>query len=280
MFFALEVLLRRFSVIVLSSLVATGTAIQLRGDELAIPVVTHHGLNSAAEAPLYVVLGVLCGLCGVAFIRIFYWTEDGFARLSRVPGWLLPAIGGALVGALGGALVGGLALFDSSILGIREGARDAALLGEGAGGAMLLLVVLKMAATSITAGSGGSGGVFFPTLFIGAMAGGVFEEVGVRLLPSIIESSGAYATVGMAAAFAAASRAPITSTLILVEMTDDFDLMAPLLIAITAATAVSQLRARARSTRSRQSVSASWSTMKPSPRTSWRSCASPTRWRR
>ena len=81
-----------------------------------------------------------------------------------------------------------------------------------------------MAATSII-GSDGSGGVF--------------EEVGVRLLPSIIESSGAYATVGMAAAFAAASRAPITSTLIIVELTDDFDLMAPLLIAITAATLVS-----------------------------------------
>ena len=101
-FFALEVPLRRFgtrnfSVIVLSSVVATVTAIQLRGDELAIPVVTHHGLNSAAEAPLYAVLGVLgvlCGLYGVAFIRIFYWTEDGFARLTRVPGWLLPATGG------------------------------------------------------------------------------------------------------------------------------------------------------------------------------------------
>ena len=91
---------------------------------------------------------------------------------------------------------------------------------------MLLLMVLKMAATSITAGSGGSGGVS--------------EEVGVRLLPSNIERSG-HATVGMAAAFAAASRGPITSTLILVEMTDDFDLMAPLLIAITAATLVSQL---------------------------------------
>ena len=115
-FFALEVLLRRFgtrnfSVIVLSSVVATVTAIRLRGDEFAIPVVTHHGLNSAAEAPLFVVLGVLCGLCGVAFIRIFYWTEDGFARLTRVPGWLLPAIGGAPVG--------GLALFNGSILGLR-----------------------------------------------------------------------------------------------------------------------------------------------------------------
>ena len=173
MFFALEVLLRRFStrnfsVIVLSSVVATVTAIQLRGDELAIPVVTHHGLNSAAEAPFYVVLGVVCGLCGVAFIRIFYWTEDGFARLSRVPEWLLPAIGRVLVG--------GLALFDASILGIREGARDAALLGEGAVGAML---------------------------------------------------------------------APITSTLILVEMTGDFDLMAPLLIAIEALNLFTSQRLRA-----------------------------------
>ena len=240
-FFALEVLLRRFStrnfsVVVLSSVVATVTAIALRGDELAIPVPTHQHVTSVEEAPLYAVLGVVCGLAGVVFIRIFYWTEDGFARLSGLPGWLLPAVGGALVGAL--------ALFDGSILGIRETARDVALTGQGPIGAMLLLVALKMAATSITTGSGGSGGVFFPTLFIGAMVGGVFEEGSVHLFPSIVDHSGTYATVGMAALFGAASRAPITSTLILVEMTDDFDLMVPLLIAVTIATVVSQLLSR------------------------------------
>lgn len=240
-FFALEVLLRRFStrnfsVVVLASIVATVTAIALRGDELAIPVPTHQHLARVEEAPLYAVLGVVCGLVGVAFVRVFYWTEDSFARLTAVPGWLLPALGGALVGVL--------ALFDGSILGIREAARDEALTGQGIVGVMLVLLLLKMAATSITAGSGGSGGVFFPTLFIGAMTGGVFEEVAVYLLPGVVDDSGTYATVGMAAAFAAASRAPITSTLILVEMTDDFDLMVPLLISITIATVVSQLLSR------------------------------------
>ncbi|MYE46818.1 MAG: CBS domain-containing protein [Chloroflexi bacterium] len=237
-FFALEVLLRRFStrnfsVVVLASIVATVTAIALRGDDLAIPVPTHQHLTSVEEAPLYAVLGVLCGVVGVAFIRVFYWTEDGFARFSGLPGWLLPAVGGAIVGAL--------ALYDGSILGIREIARDEALTGEGVVGVMLALLLLKMAATSISAGAGGSGGVFFPALFIGAMAGGVFEEAAVYLLPDIVDDSGTYATVGMAAVFAAASRAPITSTLILVEMTDDFGLMVPLLISVTVATVVSQL---------------------------------------
>ena len=221
-FFALEVLLRRFStrnfsVVVLSSVVATVTAIALRGDELAIPVPSYD-FSNALEAPLFAVLGVGCGILGVAFIRLFYWIEDRFTRVSGLPGWLLPAIGGAMVGAL--------ALLDSSILGIREDARDSALLGNEAIEAMLLLLLLKMAATSITAGSGGSGGVFFPTLFMGAMVGGAF------------------ASVGMAATFAGASRAPITSVLFLVEMTDDFGLMVPLLIAVAAATFVSQLLSR------------------------------------
>ena len=239
-FFALEVLLRRFStrnfsVVVLSSVVATVTAIALRGDELAIPVPSYD-FSNALEAPLFAVLGVGCGILGVAFIRLFYWIEDRFTRVSGLPGWLLPAIGGAMVGAL--------ALLDSSILGIREDARDSALLGNEAIEAMLLLLLLKLAATSITAGSGGSGGVFFPTLFMGAMVGGVFGEVGNLLLPDIVEEPGAFASVGMAATFAGASRAPITSVLFLVEMTDDFGLMVPLLIAVAAATFVSQLLSR------------------------------------
>ena len=237
-FFSLEVLLRRFttrnfSVVVLASIVATVTAIALRGDKLAIPVPTHQHLTSVSEAPLYALLGALCGILGVAFIRIFYWTEDGFTRISGLPGWLLPAVGGAMVGAL--------ALIDGDILGIREGARDDALAGHAAIAPLLALLALKMAATSITAGSGGSGGVFFPSLFMGAMVGGVFEEISFHIFPGIVDHSGTYATVGMAALFAAASRAPITSTLILVEMTDDFGLMVPLLIAVTTATVVSQL---------------------------------------
>ncbi len=240
-FFSLEVLLRRFttrnfSVVVLASIVATVTAIALRGNEFAIPVPTHQQLERVEEVPLYGVLGVVCGLAGVAFIRLFYRTEDAFARLTRVPGWLLPAVGGLLVGTL--------ALLDESILGIREEARDEALIGQGAVEVLLLLVVLKMAATSITAGSGGSGGVFFPSFFIGAMVGGVFEDVMVQAFPGLIDGSGTYATVGMAAMFAAVARAPITSTLILVEMTGDYGLMVPLLISITLSTVVSQLLSR------------------------------------
>ena len=177
-------------------------------------------------------------------------------------------------------MVGALALLDSSILGIREDARDSALLGNEAIEAMLLLLLLKMAATSITAGSGGSGGVFFPTLFMGAMVGGVFGEVGNLLLPDIVEEPGAFASVGMAATFAGASRAPITSVLFLVEMTDDFGLMVPLLIAVAAATFVSQLFSRGTIYSIKAERLGVAIEEDVEPRTSWRSCASPTRCRR
>ena len=236
-FFALEVLLRRFttrnfSVVVLSSVVATVVAIQLRGDEQAIPVQPHH-LESAAEIPLYALLGVLCGAAAALFIRTLYASEERFTALRFPPLVLMPALGGLIVGALG--------LIDRGVLGIDAVALDDALTGQTALSALSLLLALKVVATSVTVGSGGSGGVFFPSLFMGAMAGSAFGTVVHELLSNLTATPGAYATVGMAALFAGSARAPLTSVLILVEMTNDFDLMLPLLTAVATATVAAQL---------------------------------------
>ena len=168
-FFALEVILRRFntrnfSVVVLASIVATATAVSLRGDGPALPVPLAEStrLVSAIEIPLYALLGLLAGVVGVLFIRALYWTEDRFDR-SPVPPLLLPAAGGLLVGLI--------ALANRDTLGIGGDALDQMLGGDGGGGTLAILLVLKLAATAVTIGSGGSGGVFGPSLFIGAALG-------------------------------------------------------------------------------------------------------------
>jgi CIC family chloride channel protein len=112
---------------------------------------------------------------------------------------------------------------------------ELALQGEMAIGLMLALVLLKMLATSITLGAGGSGGVFAPALFIGAMAGGAFGKVAHQLFPSVTAPSGAYALVGMAALFAAAAHAPITGIIILFEMTDNYLIILPLMFSVVVA---------------------------------------------
>jgi len=106
--------------------------------------------------------------------------------------------------------------------------------------ALLIMCVLKIIATSITIGSGGSGGVFAPSLFMGAMLGGAFGEVANRLFPTIAAPSGAYAVVGMAAVFAGAARAPITAIIIIFEMTRDYEVILPLMLAVVISTIVAR----------------------------------------
>jgi len=238
-FFALEVILRRFntrnfSVVVLASVVATVTAVSLRGDAPALPIPLDepYKLVSAIEIPLYALLGVLAGGVSVLFIRMLYWTEDRFTE-SVIPPLLLPAMGGLLVGVV--------ALLDDDVLGLGEAALSEVLGGDGMIRTLVVLLVLKLAATSLTVGSGGSGGVFGPSLFIGAMLGGAFGAGLHELMPNQTATSGAYATVGMAALVAGTARSPITAVLILFEMTRDYDIILPVMTAVVAATFVSQL---------------------------------------
>lgn len=236
-FFALEVILRRFntrnfSVVVLASVVATTTAVILRGDDPTVAIQPHELENAVVEIPLYAILGGLAGVLSVAFMRSLYWTEDRFAVL-RVHPLLLPAIGGLLVGALG--------LIDRDVMGLGEDTLGAALSGEGAISTLLVVLVLKVLATSLTIGSGGSGGVFGPSLFIGAMLGAAFGGIVNEVLPGHTASSGAYATVGMAALTAGTARSPITAVLIIFELTRDYEIILPVMTAVVTATLVSQL---------------------------------------
>jgi chloride channel protein, CIC family len=236
-FFALEVILRRFnarnfSVVVLASVIGTVTAVAFRGDDPALSIPAY-GVEQPFEIALYAVLGALAAIVAVGFTRGLYAAE-GLARRQRlIPPLLLPATGGLLVGLLG--------LWHSGALGIGEAVTDAALLGDLAVETMLLLLGLKLATTILTLASGGSSGVFRPSLMMGAMLGGAFGIALEVVIPGDIAPPGAYATVGMAAMFAGAARAPITSILILFEMTRDYELMLPLMTAVVAATAVASL---------------------------------------
>jgi len=241
-FFALEVILRRFnarnfSVVVLSSVVAAAVAHARFGDNPAFRI-PEYRLESPFEYPLYAALGVLAALAAVIFIRVLYRTEDIFDSIS-MPEWLKPALGGLGMGLLG--------VWYISLMGVGYGsgpgamAIPAALAGESSLQVLIALAGLKILATSLTIGSGGSGGVFAPSLFIGAMMGGAFGLVVNDLWPGATAPAGAYALVGMAAVFAGSARAPITAVIILFEMTNDYSIILPLMTAVVISTAVAQL---------------------------------------
>jgi CIC family chloride channel protein len=139
-----------------------------------------------------------------------------------MPAWLKPA--------LGGLAVGGIGLVLPQVFGMGYETIDASLHGRIGIGLLVLLLFAKLAATSITLASGGSGGIFAPSLFMGAMVGGAVGEVSNWLLPGLTADSGAYALVGMAAMVGAATHAPITAIVIIFELTNEYKIILPLMI--------------------------------------------------
>lgn len=238
-FFAIEIILRRFtvrnfSVVVLSSVVANVVSLPILGDKPAFAV-PEYRLESPWEIPLYALLGIICALAALTFIWLLYRTEDTFDALP-LPGYVLPALGGLGVGALG--------LWYSDLFGVGYDGITTAVQGDRAFAVLVSLAGLKLLATSVTLGSGGSGGVFAPSLFIGAMVGGAFGEAVHGAFPDVTASSGAYALVGMGAVFSGAARAPITSIIILFEMTRDYSIILPLMTAVVISTVAAQLLSR------------------------------------
>jgi CIC family chloride channel protein len=227
--FALEVILgsfaaRSFGLVVISSVAATALSRSVLGPEPAFRLLDRFSLVSLGEFPLYLLLGTLLGLLAALYVKSIDRFEIAFERWRR-PLTLKAATGGLAVGAMG--------LFGSTLIfGVGYEGVDLALAGELTVGLMLLLVFLKMLATSLTLAAGGSGGVFAPALFIGAMAGGAFGLMVNGAFPEWTAPSGAYALVGMAALFGAAAHAPITAILILFEMTDDYQIILPLMLAV------------------------------------------------
>ena len=223
--FSLEIILgdfglATFSPIVISSVIATAVSRHFLGDAPAF-IVPAYELVSAWEFPLYVTLGLFCALVAVTFTKTLYRMEDIFDGL-KFPEYLKAVIGGVILGVI--------SLLFPQILGVGYGAIDLSLGQSYAWWLMLVLVLCKILATSITIGSGGSGGIFAPSLFIGAMAGGFFGTVVHDLFPSVTASPGAYSIVGMGAVVSATTHGPLTALLMLFEMTGDYKIILPLMI--------------------------------------------------
>jgi len=185
--------------------------------------VPQYQLVHPAEFAVYGVLGVAGGLVSVAFTKLLLGMRARFLRLPQKTVWFQPVVGGLLVVLMG--------WFVPQVLGVGYGYVGDALNGNMAFKVMLLLVVLKLLAVTTSYASGNAGGIFGPALFIGAMLGGTVGTVAHHLFPAHTATPGAYALVGMGAVFAGIVRAPMTSVLMIFEMTQDYAVIVPLMIA-------------------------------------------------
>lgn len=247
--FALEVILGELSIghvgsVVISAVTANVLANALLGSEYAFPVPQPYAIRNAWEFVFYAILGVLAALVAVAFVRTLYGAEDGFEKLKIVPEWAQPALGGLLLGLMGLSyplLFPSLAYgAEPQVFGGGYAPIAAALSNQVPAFAALALMVLKLLATDLTLGSGGSGGIFAPSLFMGAMLGVVVGTAVGGLFPSIAAPPGAYALVGMGAVFAGAAHAPITALIMLFELTGDYRIMLPLMFTVVIAVLLSR----------------------------------------
>jgi CIC family chloride channel protein len=248
--FAIEVLLSEIQVTVFGNVVVSAVAASIvsqifLGSRPAFEI-PGYVMHSPWEILLYVVLGLLAALIGILFIRMLYYAEDIFERLA-IPLWLKPAAGALLLGILAffypylstisyisaEDMTLGLPILENypHIFGSGFIFLEEVLQGRAPFFLLFLLIFLKPLATSFTLGSGNSGGVFAPSLFTGAMLGGSFGYLAMLLFPDLQIEIGAYALVGMAAVFSAAARAPLTSMLIVFEMSNDYRLILPLMTA-------------------------------------------------
>ncbi len=237
-FFALEVVLRRFNVrnftiVVVSAVVANIIAIVFYGSarDLNLPELD---LGSNWELFLHAIVGVSAAIAGILFVRTRFFTEDVFEFLG---------ISMAARPVLGLFAVGVLALIEADILGPGLDQVRTFAEGETAISTLAILMVLKLIAASLTIGSGASGGAFAPLLFVGATLGALMGTGFESALPGIVGPTGTYVVVGMAAVFAAAARAPMTSLFIVFELSG-YSLVLPLMTAVALATALAQLLTR------------------------------------
>ncbi|HUD22454.1 MAG TPA: chloride channel protein [Acidobacteriaceae bacterium] len=192
------------------------------GDHPLFNVPKYH-LVSSAEFAVYAVLGVAGGVVSAVFARLLLGLRAWFLRLPRKTIWFQPVVGGLLVGGMG--------WFVPQVLGVGYGFVGDALNGRMAFHLMLLLLLLKLFAVTTSYASGNAGGIFGPSLFLGAMLGGVVGTAAHHLFPLATATPGAYALVGMGAVFAGVVRTPMTSVLIIFEMTQDYAVIVPLMIA-------------------------------------------------
>lgn len=241
--FAMEILLREFqlrvfSPIILASVTATMVGRGVMGSASMLERVSY-SMVSGWEILAYAALGLVCGGLAFLFLRALHGVEELFS--GKLPGTLSAFLGRRSLSTragLGGLIVGLLALVHPLAWGTgHEFVNDAAVRGLSLG-LLAAGCLLKLGATAITLGSGGSGGTFFPVMVIGAMAGGAVGEVLHAAFPSITATSGAYAMVGMGGAVAAMTRGPLTGMMMIYELSGNYAIILPLMVTCTIASSL------------------------------------------
>lgn len=241
--FAMEVILNKintvyFGAVVISAVTADAIAHSFIGNNRAFSI-PQYAMESPWELLLYAVLAIIAAFTSVGFSRLLYWSEDFFEKIN-IPEWIKPAVGGLLLGILG-LLTYKTAAGMPRVFGVGYETITPALFGELTARTTLLLFLLKLLATMFTLGSGGSGGIFAPSLFMGSMLGASYGKWATSIFPNITAGSGAYALVGMAAFFSGATHAPMTAILILFEMTNNYQLILPLMLTTVLSTIISRV---------------------------------------
>ncbi len=224
--FAVEIILMDFAVaqfspIVISSVMATVISHTFEGNFAAFAVPKYQ-LTSPAEIGFYFILGAASGLVAFLFIKTLYYSEEIFDNWIKIPEYLKPALGGIGIGII--------ALVFPEVMGVGYDSINFALTGNFIWYFALALIFMKILATSLTLGSGGSGGIFAPSLFMGAMLGYFFGFFVHTYFPDITATPGAYALVAMGGLVAGTTRAPITAIIIVFELTNDYRIILPLMI--------------------------------------------------
>ncbi len=237
--FALEVVLRHFAVhafapIVIASVAGTVINRLEFGDVTEFTLNTGTALQFYQELPAFLILGGLCGLVAVALMWTIFWADDMASHLQedlRIPRWLRPAISGALLGIL--------AIWFPHIIGVGYETTSAALTGNLLLHEAVVFAVLKVIAVSITMAGRMGGGVFSPSLMVGALTGLAFGMIATSIFPDVSGTTTLYALAGLGAVAAAVLGAPISTTLIVFEMTGDWQTGLAVMVAVSISTALS-----------------------------------------
>ncbi len=235
--FALEVILADFSInafspIIFATVIATTISHYLIGSSPVLKIPVYY-LESAYEFPLYFLMGIIGALVSVFFSQTLTFTEDLFGRIKQLPSYIKPAVGGLIVGAI--------ALYYPEIYGFDDSAIYTALIAHHTILALFALLMIKIVATSITLGSGGTGGLFTPSLFIGATFGALFGAIVNAIFPEVTASPGAYALVGMGVIIAGTTHATLSAMLLIFEITSNYQIILPLMLGTIVATLFSRI---------------------------------------
>ena len=241
--FSLEIILGQFQAtyfgaVVISAVTANVVAQAFEGSVRAF-VIPEYILVSPWELLFYVLLGGIAAVLGAAFTRLLYASEDIFDKLPFPPEYFKPILGGLILGLIG--LVSFKIDGFPRVFGVGYDSIGDALFGKLALQVTFGLFVLKFLATVVTLGAGGSGGIFAPSLFMGAMLGEAFGQIMNMLFPNITAPPGAYALVGMSVFFSSTAHAPMTAVLILFEMTGDYLIILPLMLTTVMGTLISRI---------------------------------------